>query len=106
MRFQILFSALLISTFANAASTAHVVQMKSLSYEPRTLEVKVGDSVRWKNTAYTNHSATADENKSFDTGLIKKDQESKPVVFAKPGKYPYHCSIHGTAMAGTIEVKP
>ena len=44
------------------------VKMKSLSYEPKAVEVHVGDSVVWSNEARTPHTATSDdEGKTFDT---------------------------------------
>ena len=82
------------------------VEMKSLSFEPKTVEVPVGGSVVWANKAHTKHTATSDDDgKTFDTGEIKPDEASKPVKFEKVGEFKYHCKVHGKTMSGTIVVK-
>lgn len=83
-----------------------VVTMESLSYDPRKLEVHVGDSVVWTNESRTAHSATSDDDaKTFDTGEIAPGKSSMPVKFDKEGKFNYHCNVHGKHMSGTIIVK-
>ncbi len=65
------------------------VTMKSLSYDPKKLEIRVGDSVVWTNKAFAAHTATSDDDgKTFDTGSVE------------PGE-----SVHGKTMSGTIIVK-
>jgi plastocyanin len=82
------------------------VTMKSLSYDPKKLEVHVGDSVVWTNTSRTTHSAMSDDDgKTFDTGEIEPGKSSKPVKFEKEGEFKYHCKVHGKTMSGTIVVK-
>lgn len=89
-----------------AVAKQHTVSMKSMSFEPKKLVVGVGDSVVWSNTAYTTHTATADdEGKTFDTGEVEPEKASAPVTFAKAGEIGYHCKIHGKAMRGTIVVQ-
>jgi plastocyanin len=82
------------------------VKMKSLSYDPKVVEVHVGDSVVWTNNSFTNHSATSDDGKTFDTDEVKPEGSSKPVKFEKEGEFKYHCKIHGKSMSGTVVVKP
>ena len=82
------------------------VTMKSLSYDPKKLEVHVGDSVVWTNESRTKHTATSDDDgKTFDTGEIEPGKSSKPVKFEKEGEFKYHCKVHGKTMSGTIVVK-
>lgn len=92
-------------TASAALAASHVVKMNSISYEPKKLEMKAGDSVVWQNVAYTQHSATSEEVGAFDTGLIEPKAKSKAVVLTKAGTYPYHCSIHGKTMHAEIVVK-
>ena len=81
------------------------VSMKSLSFDPKKLEIRVGDSVIWKNDARTAHTATSDDDgKTFDTGEIDAGKSSKEVKFDKAGEYKYHCTTHGKTMSGTIVV--
>ena len=82
-----------------------VVTMKSMSFDPKELEVRPGASIVWMNGSYTKHTATSDdEGKTFDSGLIAPGESSKPVRFDKEGKVTYHCKIHGKMMSGTVVV--
>jgi plastocyanin len=82
------------------------VEMKSISYDPKSVEVPVGGSVVWTNKAFTNHTATSDDGATFDTGEIKPNESSSPVKFDKEGEFTYHCKIHGKTMSGLVVVKP
>lgn len=89
-----------------AAAATHTVTMKSMSFDPKKLVVRVGDTVAWSNGALTTHTATSDdEGKTFDTGEVESEMTSKPVTFGRAGEFGYHCKIHGKAMRGTIVVK-
>ncbi len=91
-------------------AAGHTVSIKSLSYDPKLIQIKVGDSVEWKNISLTEHSATTDEHAApaakFDTGLIAPKKTSKKIEFRKVGTFVYHCSVHGQTMSGKIEVQP
>src|SRR5207249_725021 len=83
------------------------VTIKSLSFDPKRLEIHVGDSVVWANESKTVHTATSDnDGKTFDTGDVEPGKSSKPVKFEKDGEFKYHCKVHGKSMSGTIVVKP
>jgi plastocyanin len=114
MRFSLIVS-LLILTASSVASAAESdpnanqinVDMKSISYDPKSVEVPVGGSIVWTNKAFTNHTATSeDDGETFDTGEIKPNESSSPVKFDKEGEFKYHCTIHGKTMSGTVVVKP
>ena len=92
---------------ANEPAAPISVAMKSISYDPKSVEVPVGGSIVWTNKAFTNHTATSeDDGKTFDTGEIKPGESSSPVEFDKEGEFQYHCKIHGKTMGGTVVVKP
>ena len=83
-----------------------IVRVKSLSFDPKKLEVHVGDTVVWSNQAHTTHTAVSDDDgKTFDTDKIAPGQSSKPVKFEKQGEFKYHCKVHGKSMSGTIVVQ-
>jgi plastocyanin len=83
-----------------------IVKVKSLSFDPKKLEVYVGDTVEWTNQARTKHTATSDdEGKTFDTDEIAPGQSSKSVKFEREGEFRYYCKVHGKSMSGTIVVK-
>ena len=82
------------------------VTMNSLSYDPKKLEIRVGDGVVWTNKAFAAHTATSDDDgKTFDTGNVEPGESSKAVRFEKEGEFKYHCAVHGKTMSGTIVVK-
>jgi plastocyanin len=82
------------------------VTMKSLSYDPKKLEIRVGDSVVWNNKAFAAHTATSgDDGKTFDTGNVEPGESSKAVKFERKGEFKYNCVVHGKTMSGTIIVK-
>lgn len=91
-----------------ALASLHTVQMKSISYDPKIIEIKVGDTLQWINKSYTEHSATSyeDENPAskFDTGLIKPKNTSEKILFKSSGTFLYHCIVHGQSMTGKISV--
>jgi plastocyanin len=96
----------LAASLACAAGETITVKVKSLSYDPKVVEARVGDTVVWSNSSLTKHTATSDDDgKTFDTAEIKPDETSPPVKFEKAGEFNYHCKVHGKSMSGTIVVK-
>lgn len=89
---------------AEIRQITHQITMKSISYDPKVIHIKSGDSVEWVNKSYTEHSATADDGKSFDTGYVEPQKLSQKIVFAQAGTYMYHCSMHGKSMSGEVIV--
>ena len=78
------------------------VAIQDFAFSPRTVEIRVGDTVRWTNRDSVAHSATA-QNGSFDTGLLA-DGESGSVRFTAAGTYRYICTPHPD-MTGTVVVR-
>jgi plastocyanin len=76
-----------------------------MSFVPKDVSVKVGDTVEWI-WENDNHSVTADDN-SFDSGVLNTGARF-PQTFTAAGRYPYDCVIHGgpggQGMAGTVSV--
>ena len=77
----------------------------SNSYSPNPATVKAGQTVSWRNADSVAHTATADAG-AFDTGTIAVGATSRPIAMATAGSYPYHCTIHGFVMTGTLVVTP
>jgi len=75
----------------------------SNSYSPNPGAVKVGQTVAWRNADSLPHTATADAG-GFNTGTIAAGATSSPITMTTAGSFPYHCTIHGFAMAGTLTV--
>jgi plastocyanin len=75
------------------------------SYSPSPDTVTVGQTVAWRNQGGTTHTATANGG-AFDTGGIGNGGTSGAIQMNAAGSFPYHCTIHGVTMAGTLVVKP
>ncbi len=85
------------------ASASATVSTGDNFYSPATVSVFVGDTVTWRNTGATQHSATADDG-SFDTGIFAAGQ-SRSVTFDNPGTFSYFCTVHGQAQSGSVQVR-
>jgi plastocyanin len=78
------------------------VSIPSLSFDPETVTIDVGDTVTWTNDDNVAHTVTADDD-SFDSGPLSPGS-TETVTFASAGTYAYHCTIH-SSMTGTIVVE-
>jgi plastocyanin len=89
-------------------NTVHIVQIKDNSYEPKSLTIEPGDTVRWvMSGSAKNHTVTATDG-SFDSGAVftganavyerKFDQTGKTIE--------YSCTAHSACclMRGSIRV--
>lgn len=85
-----------------APATASV-KIADFKYAPPEVTVKSGGKVTFANTDSAEHTATAEDGSSFDSGTLTTGK-SKAVTFAKPGIYKYTCSFHAF-MHGQITVK-
>lgn len=72
-------------------------------FDPPTVSVPVGTTVRWTNRGQHKHTVTSDKG---DWG--SKELAPKAVyeyTFTQPGTYAYHCQVHPKEMRGTVVVK-
>ncbi len=79
----------------------HDVQIKAFKFDPKVVQVQIGDTIRWTNQDLAPHTATADEF-GWDTEEIAKG-ETGEVVVTKDMETSYFCAFH-THMKGTIEI--
>jgi plastocyanin len=84
-------------------ATTHDVDIEGNAFDPATLTIQVGDTVRWTNQDGIAHTATSDDGTTFDTGSLSTD-ESESWTATQEGTFSYHCSFHGL-MTGTITVE-
>lgn len=97
----------------------NVVDMNDqLTFEPRGIEISVGEEVTWMNIGKIGHTVTADKSKATDRSLVSipagtkewdsgfvNEKESFSRTFDKPGTYRYICIPHeGAGMVGTVVV--
>src|SRR6185436_941394 len=83
--------AALIGNARSAGAAIVDVTVGNAFFSPQTVNVQVGDTVRWTNNA-SFHSVT-DDNNGFE-----KPAASGPWTFSHtystPGSFGYHCSVH------------
>jgi plastocyanin len=80
------------------------VVIKNFSFKPAKITIKRGTRVSWINKDSAEHTATANNGRSFDSGLLRKGQRYSH-TFKKAGKqYAYYCEPH-PHMKGSVTVK-
>lgn len=95
-----------------AAADTFTVKMGAdsgmLAFDPSTLTIKSGDTVKWVNNKLPPHNIVfegAAADKSHDQ-LMFSPGESYEVTFDAPGTYSYYCAPHrGAGMTGKITVE-
>jgi plastocyanin len=82
------------------------ITIKNFAFAPPVLTVKAGTVVTWLNQDGAPHAIASDTSSAiaFSSDPLATGA-SYTFTFAKPGTYPYHCSIH-PSMTGTIIVQP
>ena len=69
------------------------VPIADFKFVPKAITVAIGSKVTWTNEDSAPHTATASDQKSFDTGTLKQGQ-SKTIALTKAGTYSYLCEFH------------
>ena len=87
---------------ASSAGDIDRVAMKAVDYEPKTITVRVGDTVEWVNEDIVAHTATAN-NRSWEVNVLPK--RSGRMVMKAAGAVSYFCRYHPN-MKGEIVVAP
>lgn len=107
---------------AVALQEATIVTVSSFSYSPDPVEIRSGESIRWRWQGDGRHSVTADDG-SFDSDPACEDNPllrencrtggGEDFVWTAPGvserlEIPYHCKLHASSqgMTGTVVVLP
>lgn len=95
-------AALFASALARAGS-AHVVVIDAMEFTPRTLEVRAGDRITWKNKDPFPHTV-ASTGPGFASPEIGSGK-SWTMVVRTQGEADYTCTLHPT-MKGRLVVRP
>lgn len=90
------------TTAAGGAATGDAIAIKDFKFDPETIKVKVGDTIKVTNNDSATHTLTATD-KSVDTKNLDEGA-SATITLAKAGTVEYLCEIHDY-MKGTIEVE-
>lgn len=89
------------TTTPQTGGAGNAVSIENLSFNPTTVEVKVGDTVTWTNNDGVSHTVTGDS--GLDSGTLAAGATYSK-TFDAAGTYEYGCSIHPD-MKGTVVVK-
>ena len=79
------------------------VLIQGFAFNPETITIKVGDTIKWMNTEMAKHTITSDLGGELNSPELSKSQTYSH-TFAKAGEYTYHCSFH-TSMTAKIIVQ-
>lgn len=85
-----------------AASATAEVKIDNFSFGPGTLTVAVGTTVTWTNRDDIPHTVVSTDG-VFKSKVLDTDEKFS-YTFAKPGTFPYFCSIH-PKMTGKVVVQ-
>jgi len=85
------------------ATTA--VDMKNNSFGPEAIKVGSGATVTWTNQDAITHNVTFDGGAVTASGPVAAGAAKALTMPTAAGTYAYHCTIHGTAMSGTVQVQ-
>ncbi len=82
-------------------AATEVEMVKSYRFEPKVIEVDVGETVTWTNDDNFTHTVQVEgqEDHKVEQG------ESVEITFDEPGTYEYVCTLHRRDMDGTVIVR-
>ena len=85
----------------NNGSTSNAITVSDNRFTPGATTVPASTTVTWT------WAGSAEHNVTFDDGARSATQSSGSFqrTFGTPGSYPYHCTIHGNAMSGSVTVQ-
>jgi len=84
-----------------AGNVQNAVTIVNFAFTPPTVTVPVGTTVTWTNQAPNDHTVTADNGVTFDSGHIAPGATFS-FTFTAAGTFPYHCAIHTSMTAKVI----
>jgi len=95
----------LLAGTAHAGAATIDVSIVGVDFSPSTVNIQVGDTVRWTNNTGTFHDVKADDNSFGNTAATSWTFTH---TFSAPGSFGYYCSLHGFpggGMSGTVMVE-
>ncbi|PAU49381.1 plastocyanin [Streptomyces albireticuli] len=79
-----------------------IVLIQDFQFDPPSVTIAVGDTVRWTNNDSATHTSTSDKG-VWDSGNLTTGTSFRR-TFRTAGTFPYHCAIH-PSMTGTVTVR-
>ncbi len=87
---------------ATAGAAGPKVAIKNFSFNPATIDAKVGESITWTNGDDAPHTVTFDDSSVGGSGNLNNGSNYE-LAISKAGTYAYKCKIH-PSMTGTVKV--
>jgi plastocyanin len=81
-------------------ATTEVQMVKSYRFDPKTIEIRAGDTVTWTNDDNFTHTVEVEGEGDHKVGR----GDSVAITFDRPGTYDYVCTLHSHDMHGTVIV--
>jgi len=91
------------ATVVQAEPRTHVIEIGKMAFGPSPANVRVGDTVVWRNKDMFRHTATATSGGSFDVDLPAGGEGS--AIMKAAGEVGYFCRFH-PAMKAAFTVAP
>jgi plastocyanin len=88
-------------TSTTPSGTSQSVKIIDFAFEPASLTVGVGTTVKWTNAGAAVHTVTSDTG-AFESGQLQTGGQYE-FTFNAPGTFAYHCSNH-PQMTATVTV--
>ena len=82
-------------------SAPKLVTLQNFEFQPRSLTINKGETVKWVNKDGVMHTVTSD---SFQSGVMQQNNFFTN-TFTTAGTFPYFCKFHSD-MKGSIIVRP
>ena len=96
-------SAVAVLGGCSGGSHGPVLTIKNFAFSPQPLSIKAGQAVTVRNLDPSLHGFATDDG-SVVLGAVNPGGGARVAVFAKPGRYTYHCTLHA-AMKGVLVVR-
>ena len=100
---------LLMMVDGESAEAAGIVQVQvvDFDYNPTTITIRAGTTVKWTNTGFQQHTVTSTDGAFESSGYLVPNTTAKSYsfTFTQPGMYSYYCLPH-SFMIGEVIVEP
>lgn len=88
------------------AQTTHTVTVRNFEFDPATLVVEAGDTVRWINESGAHNVNALTGPEAFSSGAVTGGAWEYAFTFAQVGTNTYQCDAHSGSMQGSVTVAP
>ena len=89
-----------LEAVGGSGGTVHTVQINANAYSPQNVNIKEGDTVRWRANEYYNNSGTGEahdvtaNDSTWGSGQTMNLGSTYTKTFSTAGTYDYYCSVH------------